>query len=138
MWSLSRIHLTVTCIKWTAYMCIAVVYKLGIWGRVYYRCFKSKFFLLHTLYIITRLQSISTLWYLIYQVDLIFFRVWNFKKYKVASTLFFQVQEPFSAQKKLEVAFWNNTALIMHSGVKNGKKICTYFAIHYIHLEICA
>ena len=30
-----------------------------------------------------------------YQVDLIFFRIWNFEKYKVASTIFFSGSGPY-------------------------------------------
>ena len=59
--------------------------------------------------------------FMIYQVDLIFFRVWNIIEYKVASTLFFQVWDhivsaccnvsclfSFLLQKSLAIHFFSS------------------------------
>ena len=69
-------------------------------------------------------------WYLIYHVDLIFFRVWNFKKYKVASTLiFFRVWTIFfllaifNLKEKKPLLFLNNKI----------KSWAYFFAPYFLH-----
>ena len=51
-------------------------------NHYWYGCFMS---------VLSNLSNQSAPWYLIYQADLIFFRVWKLKKYTVASILFFRI-----------------------------------------------
>ena len=68
----------------------------------------------------------SALWYLTYQVDLMFyFRVWNYRKYKVASTLFFQVLDHIFSACNLQ--FKREKTMPPLLFLKNKKKSWPYF-----------